>query len=132
MLLLTPGTRSATSVVPAAVPSLRHSSVPFAGVVATNHARPWKATISVIEAPTSLPGTRSTTSRVPAEVPSLTHSSRPTPSRRATKNTRLPTAVNRLGSEFAAPGLASRRRKVPSSVPSVRHGSRPNASVAAK
>jgi hypothetical protein len=77
---LTPGQMSATSAVPAAVPSERHSSKPWTPSSALkNNVSP--STARLVGLLLAEPGLRSATISVRADVPSERHSSRPwTPS----------------------------------------------------
>ena len=65
---------SATSLVPALVPSVRQSSFPVLPSLALKYSAPF-ATVSAPGFEPSLPGSRSLKSVVPAVVPSLRHSS---------------------------------------------------------
>ena len=86
---------SATIAVPAAVPSVTHSSLPCIPSLAVNSDRP-VAQRGETDADQSTPdpGLMSATSAVPAAVPSVTHSSEPcVPSSAA--NSSLPVAERR-------------------------------------
>jgi len=73
--LALPGVRSPTMCVPAAVPSVTHSSTPCVASLAAKQRRP---RTTVDERGTSTCGTgNDTTARVPCTVPSLRHSSAP-------------------------------------------------------
>src|SRR4051794_38701618 len=71
-----PGRRSLSRTVPAAVPSVFHSSVPVAGVDAGNHSSP-PTEAQMPGAEPMAPGARSVIIAVPAVVPSLRYSSYP-------------------------------------------------------
>src|SRR4051812_23196920 len=73
-----PGRTSRTILVPAAVPSVRHNSRPYAVVVAAKY-RYWLDGYSISIVVGAEPGEMSATGWVPAAVPSLVHSSRPRP-----------------------------------------------------
>jgi hypothetical protein len=68
-----PGLMSATIAVPAAVPSLIHSSLPWIRSSAANSKRSWKA-VSPVNSMMKPDGTTSNTNWVPAAVPSLRQS----------------------------------------------------------
>ena len=74
----TPGLMSLTSTVPAAVPSLFHSSVPKSGWNAVKKSVPLTL-VSQEGLEDPAPGLMSFTSTVPAVVPSLFQSSNPVP-----------------------------------------------------
>jgi len=91
-----PGHRSATSVVPPAVPSLRQSSDPCTPSSAENSTKPPRRTTSN-GAPLSLPGQMSFTTNVPALVPSLRQSSLPRRGLSAVNTTTPPSSVSWYG-----------------------------------
>ena len=70
-----PGTICATIVVPAEVPSVRHSSAPAPVTVATNSTVPFARRTNCDGIELMAPVARLATSRVPAAVPSVTNSS---------------------------------------------------------
>src|SRR4051812_30038367 len=95
------GLRSLTRAVPAAVPSLAHSSVPWSRSSAAKNSRPpaavrWRGYDPAGPGPTSL------TITVPAAVPSDFHSSVPVADDLAEKN-RVPPAAARLAIPLAPP-----------------------------
>ena len=115
------GLMSLTITVPAAVPSLFHSSRPFVPSSALKKSMPPTA----VSAPILLsfkPGAMSFTITVPAAVPSLFHSSRlmlPSASL-ALKYSVLPTGVKSLKlPDTMLPGLMFLTGTVPAAVPSV-------------
>ena len=120
-------TRSrSTRTVPAAVPSLFHSSLPVSAVVGAEVER--AADVGELARATSCrgPGMMSLTRTVPAAVPSLFHSSTPSaPSfgREEERAVRRPSGAG--GIELAGPGRMSLTRAVPASVPSLFHSSTP-------
>src|SRR5262249_13232037 len=114
-----PGRMSLTTKVPAAVPSLRHSSVPRSAVVARDNRAPLTLTGSRKQRP-ALPAATSLTRAVPAAVPSVFHSSAPVTPSSAWKN-RVPLTT---AGRTPAVGLLLtvsplRTTTVPASVPSL-------------
>ena len=133
--LAVPGLTSATSTVPAALPSLFHSSVPLPGALVPLLAEKYTVVPSGTRLATLLllePGQMSFTSTVPASVPSLFHSSAPMEPPSALKNSVDPAAVMPDGEEAPVPGLMSLTCTVPASVPSLFHSSAPAASWSRK
>ena len=121
--LLPPGRMSATSRVPAAVPSVIQGSRPCTPSSAAKPSVPPRAA-SAIGAPSAAPGLMSFTSCVPAGVPSVLHSSRPRAAFEAAKKARLPTITAREGSEPPVAAMSASGR-VPAVVPSENQGSCP-------
>ena len=125
-----PGWMSLTRTVPAAVPSLFHSSSPCAAVVGREEQRAVdvrQVAGTGYELPP--PGLMSLTRTVPAAVPSLFHSSTPLTPSSAEKNSVPFTFVSRWGSSCRLPGLMSLTRTVPAAVPSLFHSSTPCGAV---
>ena len=91
-----PGSMSVTSLVPAAVPSLFHSSPPWMPSLAARNSLPWNGVRLPGDEPLA-PSRMSLTSLVPADVPSVFHSSRPWTPSSAMKNSVEPTTVRLLG-----------------------------------
>src|SRR5262249_4249747 len=102
-----PGLRSLTSTVPAAVPSLFHSSRPCVPSSAVKNSLPLTS-VSHQGYEVALPGLRSLTSTVPAARPSLFHSSRPLTPSCAVKEAVEPITAILNGFEFRVFGLTSR------------------------
>jgi hypothetical protein len=88
-----PAVRSFTGTVPAAVPSLFHSSRPIVSSSAAKRARLPVPTNGAGIEPVA-PAKTSCSRTVPAAVPSLVQGSTPLVPSLAPKNSRLPTAVN--------------------------------------
>src|SRR5262245_60999743 len=120
---------SLTRVVPAAVPSLFHSSTPRRPSSAAIMSVPLTFVRYLGKGKTLLGLGISLTRLVPAVVPSLFHSSRPVVPSSAVKNSVPFTVVRYLGpereSEPVLSGLMSLTREVPAAVPSLFHSSRP-------
>ena len=122
---------SFTSRVVSGVPSLTHSSCPWARLVAVKNSRrpagvSWR---------TTAPGPASTedTRRVLRASPPVFQSWKPWRPSLATKYSASRQAVSSAGMASASPGLRSVTRCVPRAVPSLRHSSRPcSPSVAVK
>ena len=119
---------SLTITVPAAVPSLFHSSSPFTPSLAQEEQRAVDvgqfARIAV-----GRPGTDVLDQRVPAAVPSLFHSSKPLVPSLALKNS-VPLTfrkLSRLDGEISGFAIAAHRieHPVPASVPLVSHSFKP-------
>ena len=98
-----PGRISLTRTVPAAVPSLFHSSLPVSGWKALKKSVPliFRSRATPAE---PAPGTMSLTRTVPAAVPSLFHSSLPVSGRKALKKRVPSTSVSCLRSDEPGPG----------------------------
>src|SRR5215510_5571317 len=112
---------SLTSIVPDGVPSVRHTSRPWAAVLATKNVTPLtfvNPLVVVLTAPVRL---MSLTSVVPDLAPLDFHSSVPKVTFLARKKSVPPTFVSKYGSEVDGPKLMSRTRFVPSAVPLVFH-----------
>ena len=119
-----PGLMSFTRTVPAAVPSVLHSSDPVPSSAAKKSVPPTLVNPVGLELPGRL---MSATRTVPLSVPSLLHSSDPpTPSSAANARESVPgmfVISRRL--ELPGPGLMSATRTVPAAVPSLFHSSDP-------
>ena len=116
---------SLTRTVPAAVPSLFHSSTPCVPSSAAKNSVPFTFVRS-LGYELRLPGLMSLTRTVPAAVPSLFHSSDAV---RAVVGREEQRAVDvrraSSGTTLALPGLMSLTRTVPAAVPSLFHSSDP-------
>src|SRR5262245_25444069 len=111
---------SLTRVVPAAVPSLRHSSRPCTPSSATKNRVPFTTSRIMGSEPLAVMLLLMSVRRVvPAAVPSLRHNSRPLRSK-ADKNNVPSTSVRLSGEEHS-----ELTRTVPAAVPSLRHNPRP-------
>jgi hypothetical protein len=123
---------SLTSTVPLRVPSVRHSSLPKADVLAVKKTRLLRAT-NLLGAELPKPDQISLTSDVPAAVPLVFQSSRPMWVLRLRlvcgavelKKMSPPTAVISIGSEPMLPGVKSATSTVLAALPSLFHNSRP-------
>ena len=114
MELPLPGLMSSTSTVPAAVPSLFHSSTPLVPSLAVKKSVPFTfVSDRGLESP--LPARMSLTSTVPAAVPSLFHSSTPVPSPEYAVKNNVPFTFVRNW------GLMVEICTVPAAVPSLFH-----------
>ena len=138
-----PAAISASSDVPAPVPSVTQSSVPVVPCVAENTVRPFGAAAKLDGAPpfptvsppeTTVPGFMSASIDVPAAVPSVIQSSDPlVPS--LARNSARPGAIEKNEPGTLDPGTSepkdggrvrmSRNSEVPAAVPSVTHNSVP-------
>src|SRR5262245_36768926 len=118
------GLMSATMRVPAAVPSLCHSSAPWTPSLAEKYSVPLTLVRDVGYDPT-LPGLISLTMSVPAVVPLLFHSSVPCVPSSAVRNNVPLTLVRLKRFELPLPALMSLTKAVPAAVPSLFHNSSP-------
>jgi hypothetical protein len=119
-----------TRTVPAAVPSLRHSSRPDDDVLAEKNSAPFIIAVRLVGAEPVVPVKMSRTTAVPPAVPSVFHNSSPRVESLAVKNSVSPTTIRFCGASGGVP--AGTTRVVPVSVPSVRHSTLLVPSLAAK